>query len=73
MDGRYGPVLLEQWHARNGNIPEINYSGNINDLPKDKQALVNKKPVFRSDEAMISEGLQKITRQMGDNILAYFK
>jgi tetratricopeptide (TPR) repeat protein len=51
----------------------INYSGNINDLPTEKQALVNKKPAFRSDEAMISEGLDKITSQMGNNILAYFK
>jgi hypothetical protein len=51
----------------------VKYSGNISDLPKDKQNLVNKRPAYRSNDIMIGDGLNQLSKKMGGTVLAYFK
>ncbi len=51
----------------------IRFDGNINDLPADKQRLVNKKTEPRSAETLVSEGLENISEKMSKKIIDYFK
>lgn len=51
----------------------IHYKGNINDLPKDKQALVMQKAEPKSGELLTNDAMQGISNKIAGKLVDFFK
>jgi hypothetical protein len=51
----------------------IRYSGNVADLPKEKQKLVNTKPELRSMDLLIGDGMRVLSNKMSSQIVTFLK
>ena len=51
----------------------IRYSGNLNDLPRDKRNLIDQPSEPKSADLLINEGIQTLSDKMSKKVQDFFK